>query len=200
MAESWESGEDRTSLYLRVGLWTWICKIGICFVYPPLWQHALSHVVLYMVPLISDPDHLTIITPKASKNYKYVLLTLDQPWLTFSVSSCQIANVLLSVSPTSTSNISYEVAIKKSSVTFRRGVGGPVLKTEDVNGLLRCNTFKDFWISWMEDSLRIGRGREPGIPVLLEYREDSLTEPKAVSISASSASGATWRFYKHMGK
>ena len=67
--------------------------------------------------------------------------------------------------------------------------------------MLSCDAERQFWVSFSESALGVGRGETVGDDTLLHFTDTTLTLVHAISLrSPLPGNAARWRYRKHDGK
>ena len=123
--------------------------------------------------------------------------------LTFKLRACNNARItLFSTSSGSLQNRSYEIVLGNSnneSSIRELGKNGKSYALKTV-GLLDCAKYKQFWIDWADNRIRVGKGLRYGDEFLgLSSNTAKLNSINAFSISTGSGSPGRWEFVHYAG-
>jgi Farnesoic acid 0-methyl transferase len=144
-------------------------------------------------------------TPDDGSNYDYTYHTLipKDDRLSFSVKGCNDAHIMTQTVPGSTVDKHFEIVIggwtnTRSAIRSRRG-GSELVGYEEV-GIMACDEYRQFWISWRNGTLEVGKNAVYTQSFML-YRmsevEASNTSIIAVSFASGFGSEGDWIVYEN---
>uniref|UniRef100_X2B7D1 Farnesoic acid O-methyl transferase domain-containing protein n=1 Tax=Capitella teleta TaxID=283909 RepID=X2B7D1_CAPTE len=120
--------------------------------------------------------------------------------MTFRVKACSDAHI--AVAPTSGVDLTeafYDIVLsgwENTRTQIRRvqnGLREDVSEPIDTTGLLDCDHFKDFWVSWANNVVQVGKGIIPRHHVLLSHSLNDIYPIKAVAISTGFDHEGEWK-------
>ena len=136
--------------------------------------------------------------------HDYVWVTLDRDSFQFSVKACWDAHIGLARHPLNSdvdTSLMYEVVLGtgRNTVSGIRDLKTNTYLTDDfTGGLLDCNEYRDFWISWRDELLMVGRGQliRNGTFLTLDAFNQTV---KAVSMTTGYGDSGDWQVRKSAG-
>jgi len=144
------------------------------------------------------------VTTEVEDGYGFFLLSLtDKSEVTFSVTACKEANVILSQIPGIFKYRSYEVLIGTAENTetwLRRSDNGALLAFMVTPGILNCETHQFFWISWTISSISFGKGNIPQQNRILYHNEHPGHALNSLSIRTPAGVRGVWGFASIYGE
>lgn len=125
-------------------------------------------------------------------------------YFTFSVKTCRHAKIALSQRPGITDKDTYIIALlpndhdPRSTISFIDSEGEEEeLQTYTDKYLLRCDSHRDFWITWHDQTLNFGIGVLDGIKLLgVDNVEMDIT---GVSVGTGPDTDGEWEFIVNEG-
>lgn len=123
--------------------------------------------------------------------------------LIFSVKACEDVRLLLSdVIGTATSNAIELVLGTMTNTRFeiKNYRSGSVYVYEDHSGLLNCNAFVSFWVSWHGGLLKLGSGALPGQQVIIYDQIEDVINFAGVSFAAVNTQMTQFEFSVNKGE
>jgi len=151
---------------------------------------------LFCYRSVSAIEH---VTTEEDDRYGFFLLSLtDKSEVTFSVTACKEAHVILTQIPGIFKYRSYELLIgtlENTETWLVRSDDGAFLGWAITLGILNCQLRRFFWISWTINSLSFGRGTIPGQNRIL-YHNDYYPGHTLNSLSVRTPAGVrgVWGF------
>ncbi len=137
-----------------------------------------------------------------SENYDHLWISTTSYSMTFKLRVCQDAKVALANFDVGT-NTSYEVLIGLGSDGTTQilvtGVQGESNSTKSP-GILDCDSFKVFWISWFQRTIRFGRGSILFQDELLSLTPKNVFEVHRISMTSWYTDPGYWIFSNDLGK
>ena len=117
----------------------------------------------------------------------------------FSVLACHRAHVYLSTGDVNSPL--YNIAIgddKNRQSTIRDKNNSPVL-VANTPGILDCQEERDFWLSWTDQTIRVGEGSDSG-NMFLEYYMPDYVPITEVSVVTEDYATGVWDFKAQNGE
>lgn len=140
-------------------------------------------------------------------DYQYLpeVSVTRKTFITFRVRARADAHIALSCVYGDTDERTHELVIggnNNTTSSIRDGGQGRVLAEAVTMRILSSTDFRDFWISWDEGILQVGKGRRRGEDVILRWDipPRKLFPIHALSVSTASSSTGEWEFVESVGK
>ncbi|ELU10678.1 hypothetical protein CAPTEDRAFT_63764, partial [Capitella teleta] len=113
----------------------------------------------------------------------------------FSVKACNDAHIALSSNPGFTAEHTYEIVLggasnKKSFI--RNETLSASLVSKDTPGILSCDEYREFWISWEHDMIEVGTGTDTGRDMFMNYAGTSLFPIHGLAVSTGWGAEGDW--------
>jgi len=77
---------------------------------------------------------------------------------------------------------------------YRDAAGGPDLVTYEQNGIVDCDNFRDFWISWDSSAVQVGTGSHVGSKIFMTYNKGTDYDINDVSVLTGWGATGEWNF------
>lgn len=134
---------------------------------------------------------------------RYHQTVKDKQWMLFSVKSCNDAHIALSSNPGFTAEHTYEIVLggasnKKSFI--RNETLSASLVSKDTPGILSCDEYREFWISWEHDMIEVGTGTDTGRDMFMNYAGTSLFPIHGLAVSTGWGAEGDWELNLVPGK
>lgn len=126
--------------------------------------------------------------------------------LVFKVKSCRHASLALSAFLGLSRPLTYVVSIgtkanKETEIDWRIGDSTSRVSIASEN-ILNCDEYRDFWVSWRDDMVRVGKGRVVGEDEVLKHEGSSDLKSHsvhAVSLGTSEGADGHWDIANYQG-
>lgn len=95
----------------------------------------------------------------------------------------------------------YEVIIgrNKNKLEILEKVGGATKATVQVPDAIKPNIFKPFWITWANETIRVGLGSAIGFQEKVQWKIQNPHKITAISMDTWTASNIQWQFLRDAG-
>ncbi len=120
---------------------------------------------------------------------------LGQQNLVFHVMACTNAHLALSSLPKKITILTYEMVIGDHNNTrtlLRDSIGGSILAQSVTPGILSCDQYRTFWLSWTIHSIRFGVGNHVGQQEYLTWIAPTVRHIASIGLTTSQGSAGQW--------
>ena len=114
--------------------------------------------------------------------------------------TCQDARIAL-VPTRDFPKLMYDVALagwnnRKTVIRTKLEDNSRIVAWKKEHNIVSCTAFRDFWVSWTDNYIKSGKGREIGRDILVEYddSESKAYEVNFVGISTGFGASGIWIF------
>jgi Farnesoic acid 0-methyl transferase len=131
-------------------------------------------------------------------NYNQLSKTIfEQTSIVVRVQSCRDAHVALSEMFNNIQTRTYEVIIggNGNQNSFIRDLDTSAeFQRVDTPGIMDCNNYKAFWVSWADNRIKVGRGADVGESSFLDWTDPERRFFRGVTISTWDGAAGWWDF------
>lgn len=115
--------------------------------------------------------------------------------------ACSDANIYLHYDPNEPTKENYEIHIGEMSNSQTSILkDGEKQASVSHSAVLDCNSYQEFWISWLGHDIVIGQGSIFGEQVMTNWKDDAaLYEIIAVTLASSASTEAQWKVHRNLG-
>ncbi|CAC5402998.1 unnamed protein product [Mytilus coruscus] len=129
----------------------------------------------------------------------YGALSSTESNLKFELKGCSDAHIILSSQLQQQQPPFYHIGIGLNSNTktrlAREGEIYQLVDDEHLGHELNCNSFRQFWISWNNGKIRLGRGLIVDVNNIFSYDEECPFAIQDIEISSDEGATLVWNFY-----
>ena len=151
---------------------------------------------LSLTYLLGAGNTMTILTPDDSTyNHGWVAVH-DIESMVFRVLTCADAHIALATN-VGAFDEAYEVIIggfNNTMSSIRYNKNGQSMVNVTTKGVLSCFMPREFWISWRDGSINVGRGGEVFVNTFLSWRDLEPDEVNVMQVSSGNGNRAAWVF------
>lgn len=129
---------------------------------------------------------------------EFITVPGDETFMLFQVEACNDAHILLMQSNSTTDDI-YEIVIggwnNTRSLIREERLGPNLATTFHENGPVHCELMRQFWVSWDQGVIRVGRGLKVDVNEFISLANATLTQVQHVALATGWRATGLWMIY-----
>lgn len=107
----------------------------------------------------------------------------------FRVKACSYVSIALSSNPGMTGDKTYEILIDSKS---HIKMNSTFLASKDTPGILKCEEFRPFWISWKNGLIQAGTGNEISTNAFVQWSDPDMFTVYGLAVSTGPGVSGDW--------
>ncbi|CAH1794507.1 unnamed protein product [Owenia fusiformis] len=151
---------------------------------------------------VSEGMSAAILTPNDYSNKHGWVKVHDVTSINIQVKACNDAHIYLMATAGIDTELTYEIVLSGWGGTksvIRDAKQGNIMAEADTTGYLDCDSLRNFWVSWTDGWIKVGKGFD-GQNEFLGWQHINPRVISAVAFASGYGAAAEWRFVEPQGR
>ena len=130
-------------------------------------------------------------------------MTNDTTYITIDIKACNDAHLALSATPYNRDADTYEIVLGGTKNTKSAIRSKPLGKNEvekETKGLMECDNYLSFWVSWSSGRIEVGKGSMYGEKPIMSWIDPNPHSVNAVSVATGWGSQGEFLYREPEGR